>query len=405
MYLKNALVNFLKIKNVILLVIGICFAAGAVAAMTRLIVSDHGDWSVIFYDSGTPIAVFCFYLGGLMIACSRISRKLINDACFYSGYFEGDLNGYVDFAELSEVTGKTPEQIQTRLKLLRPLYMKNFKVIPTPNVLYPEIIELYSKTVTCTCRSCGGRMEKRVYFTGVCPYCGSSDLTAQVVSGQRFYFINDNVTRKPSVPSYYEAPSLHGKRIGYAVSIGIGLFFWLILLIVMMTSISNFNNESYFKDFRDISSSFTSIQSVLITVIIVCAFALTAITVTVPITIARISSVESAERYARAFARFPKPFLSIPELFRLTGRSSSTNSTGAGIAPEAVYRDVVKAIKDGYLRGCSPEKHGGTLRIALAKQIVKDRCPGCGAPIVDAVHENYHCRYCGRLIMGVIRKQ
>ena len=60
MYLKNALVNFLKIKNVILLVIGICFAAGAVAAMTRLIVSDHGDWSVIFYDSGTPIAVFCF---------------------------------------------------------------------------------------------------------------------------------------------------------------------------------------------------------------------------------------------------------------------------------------------------------------------------------------------------------
>ena len=101
-----------------------------------------------------------------MIVYSRISRMMINEAVFFSGYFEGDLNGYVDFAELAEVTGKTPEQIQSRLRWLRPLYMQNFRVIKTVNYRYPEIIELYSKTVTCSCRSCGGWMEKRVYFEG-----------------------------------------------------------------------------------------------------------------------------------------------------------------------------------------------------------------------------------------------
>ena len=75
------------------------------------------------------------------------------------------------------------------------------------------------------------------------------------------------------------------------------------------------------------------------------------------------------------------------------------------IPPEKRYKNIVEAIKEGYLRGCTPEMHGGVLRIALAKQIVKDRCPGCGAPIVGAVTENYSCRYCGRVITGVIRKQ
>ena len=73
--------------------------------------------------------------------------------------------------------------------------------------------------------------------------------------------------------------------------------------------------------------------------------------------------------------------------------------------PQTVFIRLVNTIKEGYLRGCTPEKHGGTLRIALAKQIVKDRCPGCGAPIVGAITENHSCRYCGRLIFGVIRKK
>ena len=78
-------------------------------------------------------------------------------------------------------------------------------------------------------------MEKRVYFEGRCPYCGSSDLTAQVVSGQRVYFINDNAGRKPNNPDYYKASSLNAKRIAYAVGFGIALFFVFIFFIVFMT--------------------------------------------------------------------------------------------------------------------------------------------------------------------------
>ena len=404
MYLKNSLISILKIKNVFLLILGIAFAAISVTVTTELIVYYHGDWFTITHARSTPESVIYFILGVLMIVYSRISRKLINDACFFSGYFEGDLNGYVDFTELAEITGRTPEQIRSRLRLLRPLYMKNFRIAKTINYRYPEIIELYSKTVTCCCRSCGGWMEKRVYFTGVCPYCGSSDLTAQVVLGQHFYYINDNITRKPNDPHYYEAPSLNTKRIWYAVGIGVALFFFLILLIIFMTSVSNYNNEEYFREMIGKGiTSYELFQKDLMNLIIFSAFSLACSAIAFPFLLARVLSIEMAQSFARKFAQCPKPFLSLPELYQNTQGNSSYQSTS--ITPEIIYKRLVNTIKEGYLRGCTPEKHGGTLRIALAKQIVKDRCPGCGAPIVGAITENHSCRYCGRLIFGVIRKK
>ena len=399
MYLKNGLIQFLKVKNVVLLILGVAFTAGAFSAMTQLIVGTFGNWYMIVRYVSFYGSIIFFVIGALMIVYSRISRSLINDAVFFSGYFEGNLNGYVDFAELAEVTGKTTDQIKSRVGLVRSLYMKNFRIIKTPDYRYPEIIELYSKTVTCSCRSCGGLMEKRVYFEGRCPYCGSSDLTAQVVSGQRLYFITDNTNRKPNNPAYYEGSPLQGKRIGYAVSFGVELFFFLIFMIVFLTMVNNYNNEPYFRDmFGSSISTYDLFQSGLLNAIIFFAFALAAIVLTAPITIVRMMTIESAQRYAKAFAQFPRPFLNLQELDRMQGAKS-------GISPEDRYKNIVGAIKEGYLRGCSPEKHGGVLRIALAKQIVKDRCPGCGAPIVGAVTENYNCRYCGRWITGVIRKK
>ena len=402
MYLKNGLIEFLKVKNVILLILGVTFTSISFSLMTQLVVGLHGDFLSII-RAGSLIAAFVFFVFGVsMIVYSRISRMMINEAVFFSGYFEGDLNGYVDFAELAEVTGKTPEQIQSRLRWLRPLYMQNFRVIKTVNYRYPEIIELYSKTVTCSCRSCGGWMEKRVYFEGRCPYCGSSDLTAQVVSGQRVYFINDNTTRKPYNPAYYEGSPLQSKRIGYAVGFGVELFFFLIFIIVFLTMVNNYNNEPYFRDMlgRGITS-YSLFQSELLNAIILFAFALAAIVLTAPITVVRMITIESSQRYARDFARFPRPFLTLQDLDRI----QKAKNPDSGVTPEAQYKHIVGAVKEGYLRGCSPEKHGGVLRIALAKQIVKDCCPGCGAPIVGAVTENYSCRYCGRIISGVIRKQ
>ena len=407
MYLKNGLISFLKVKNVILLILGIFFTAASASNMIELIVYYFGDWFTIIRANSTLGSVFLFIIGVLMIVCSRGSRRLINDACFFSSYFEGDLNGYVDFAELAEVTGRTTSQIKSRIALLHLLYMKNFRVIKTVNYQYPEIIELYSKTVTCSCRSCGGWMEKRVYFEGRCPYCGSSDLTAQVVSGQRVYFINDNAGRKPNNPDYYKALSLNAKRIAYAVGFGIALFFVFIFFIVFMTFVSNYNNEEYLRETLLSGRSYSSfelIRASMMNVIIFSAFGLVSVGSALVFTFVRMLSIENAQRYARRFAQIPTPFISISELAQIS-RANSPLGQSSGITPEWVYKKIVKSIKEGYLRGCSPEKHGGMLRISLAKQIVKDRCPGCGAPIVGAVTENYSCRYCGRIITGVIRKQ
>ena len=402
MYLKNSFISFLKVKNVVFLILGVFLVSTSVAIITQLIVGYFGDWSTILHVQAFPESVILIIIGIVLIVCSRISRKLINDAVFYSGYFEGDLNGYVDFAELAEVTAKTTDHLRSRVKLVRPLYMKNFKVIRTVNYRYPEIIELCSKTVTCSCRSCGGWMEKRVYFEGRCPYCGNSDLTAQVVSGQRLYYINDNTNHKPNDPAYYEGSSLQSKRIGYAVGFGMELFFFLIFLIVFLTMVNNYNNEPYFRDMlgRGITS-YSLFQSGLLNAIIFFEFALAAIVLTAPITVMRMITIESAQRYSKDFAQFPNPFLTLQEF----DRSRKAKDPNSSITPEDRYKSIVKAIKEGYLRGCSPEKHGGVLRIALAKQIVKDRCPGCGAPITGAVTENYQCGYCGRIITDVIRKK
>ena len=103
MYLKNGLIEFLKVKNVILLILGVTFTSISFSLMTQLVVGLHGDFLSII-RAGSLIAAFVFFVFGVsMIVYSRISRMMINEAVFFSGYFEGDLNGYVDFAELAEV--------------------------------------------------------------------------------------------------------------------------------------------------------------------------------------------------------------------------------------------------------------------------------------------------------------
>ena len=72
--------------------------------------------------------------------------------------------------------------------------------------------------------------------------------------------------------------------------------------------------------------------------------------------------------------------------------------------PKRKLKSIRRAIRAGYLKNCSIEKHGGTLQIMLAKRVVKDACPNCGAPIVGAVNENYQCPYCRKKLMGVLVK-
>ena len=184
-YLRSKLIRFLKLKNLLFVIVGVFFAAFCVETMTELTVQYFGDWETILTARRTPESAVLFLAGMGMILYSRISRRLIQDANYFSRYFEGDLSGYIEFEELAEVTGKTASQIRRRLKLLRRIYMKKFQFVKTAGG--SERIELYSKKVSCTCRSCGGELEKRVYFTGECPWCGSSDLSAKTVFRRAFF--------------------------------------------------------------------------------------------------------------------------------------------------------------------------------------------------------------------------
>ena len=83
MYLKNGLIQFLKVKNIILLIIGVALTAGSFSAMTQLIVGYSGNWSMIVRAGSFLGSIIFFHIGVLMIAYSRISRKLINDAVFF----------------------------------------------------------------------------------------------------------------------------------------------------------------------------------------------------------------------------------------------------------------------------------------------------------------------------------
>lgn len=48
--------------------------------------------------------------------------------------------------------------------------MKNFVIT---NKWPKSTIVLASKIEKCECRTCGAIIDKRIYFTGVCPYCGA----------------------------------------------------------------------------------------------------------------------------------------------------------------------------------------------------------------------------------------
>ena len=99
--------------------------------------------------------------------------------------------------------------------------------------------------------------------------------------------------------------------------------------------------------------------------------------------------------YSNCFSRLQTPLTGVGYL------------PGYGIMTDGKHKlkKLRNAIRRGYLIHCTLEMHDGEPKIALAKRIVKDQCPYCGASIVGAVDENYVCQYCKNLIMGVVVKR
>lgn len=114
---------------------------------------------------------------------------------------------------------------------------------------------------------------------------------------------------------------------------------------------------------------------------------------------------EQAMFYSDYFLRMKRetPFIDINDLPIL-------NYDGFNMLIKPKYKlNRLKAmkmgLKKGYLVNCTIEIHNGKPKIVLAKKVVKDMCPHCGAPIVGAINDSYVCEYCGENINSVIEKK
>lgn len=391
-YIREKIIKFLKIKNAISSVIGIFLIAVSTAIMVSLILYYWGDWETVITAKATPGSVSGFIIGIILFIYAFISKKMIRDAYFYSSYFEGDLDGNIKYNDLTAITGKSIYLIKIQLYLFRLIYMKNYKF---KTVNKTEQIELYSKKCTCQCRNCGAVIEKSNYFTGICPYCRSSDLFAKILTGNRFYSINNQMSGDRRNPEFYSSKNLKLKKALIICGLCLGLIIFFIALIACTEQISNYNDKKYLTDVLLSGKSYSSYKLIKSEILENIIWLIVLILAMFPLICAmglRLKDIFTTETCSIFFSDCKTPFVELTGLPVLKNKKHRIKS-------------VKGAICRHYLLNCSFEKHDDVLKIALARKIVKDQCPSCGAPIVGAVDENYKCKYCGNIIMNVIRKK
>ena len=118
----------------------------------------------------------------------------------------------------------------------------------------------------------------------------------------------------------------------------------------------------------------------------------------IPVAVNRFKNIRYisvADACANYLARCKKAIIPIHWLPTVNIKENKLN----GVKP------VHAAMRRRYLNNCTLEMHDGELKMALAKKIVKDKCPTCNGAITGAVNENYRCRYCNNLIMDVVVKK
>ena len=395
MYTREKKIKALKVKNVICIVIGLFLIITSVSILADLISFYHDQLLTVVTAKATPECILDIIIGTILLVTSGVSRKRIGDANFYSGYFEMDLDGFISYKELAEVTRQSADEVRSQLRLLRKKYMKGFELKVIGN---EEQVVLDSKIAVCECKNCAARIEKRMYFTGVCPYCDSSDLHAKVLSGNRFYSIENQISKGTNKPDFYAAKNIGLKKGLMAGYFGLAMFVIIIFFIMGIDQMSKYNNEEYLIDVlfsEDGPRSFELIRADLISMVIWSIFIVIGL---IPVAVNRFKNIRYisvADACANYLARCKRAIIPIHWLPTVNVKENKLNGV----------KLVHAAMRRRYLNNCTFEMHEGELKIALAKKIVKDKCPSCGGAITGAVNEHYRCRYCNNLIMDVVVKK
>lgn len=116
----------------------------------------------------------------------------------------------------------------------------------------------------------------------------------------------------------------------------------------------------------------------------------------------RIKYIRAARHFGGFFETMDEPFV---DLEKITLDKAIYYGVKANKVKSKKIDAITGAIKHGYLQNCTIEFHDGKPVVALSKQVVKDKCPHCGAPIVGVYDRAYVCKYCGSKVYGVIEKK
>ena len=396
MYLRKNLITALRIKNVLL----ILFCGFEFVFSTTYIISEFSTyssdpetaWGAV--DMKSAVVMTCVAVVLLIIAL--ISNAHIGNAVFYSSYFEGDLDGFSTYSDLSKVMGKSEGTVRRQLHIYRALYMKDFSFTDKGG---GEVVELYSKRCLCECRSCGAHIEKRVYFTGECPYCHSSDLHAKVLSGDHFISISNEVGSGKGRPDFYISQTAKARKVLYLILSVLCITLAVIFMMYTLSEVGHYFDKEYQKTILlDPSKHLFSYELIKNRIrdgiIYGGAFALVLGALGL-LRFRKTMALFAAWDWTKYFSGVTRPFIAAEGLPDLGVISSGRRK----------MKRMRMAIRKGYLKNCTIEMHDGVLVIALAKTVVKDRCLTCGAPLVGVADENSRCSYCGNLIMGVLEKR
>lgn len=395
MYLKEKTVRLLRIKNIVFIMIGVVsiFVCGfyIVSEFTYYRDDPYTAW----HAKSMASSVAWVITGAALLIEAAVSRNLMGKAAFYSGYFEGSLDGWVKCSDLAEVVGKKEEKVKRQLSAFRKLYMKKFELVEKDG---ETAAELYSRKTLCECRSCGANIEKRIFFTGSCPYCQSSDLSAKVLSDNRFYSISNDVKTGIKKPAFYTAGHLNEKKALLTILSVVSAFVAMIGLMMVFAELPHYFDREYQRELllspENHLYSYELIKADILDTVLFAAVMFLVFTPLVISGIRRIISIRTSGICARFFSKSEKPFIDAEKLPDIGFLSDGRRK----------LKCVRSAIHRGDLVNCTLEMHDGKLMAVLAKKIVKDRCLSCGSPIVGAADENYVCKSCGRLIMGVVEK-
>ncbi len=323
--------------------------------------------TVAVLELTVTVCLMAGMFAGLCLApliASSVIKSNIGSANFYSGFFENDLDGHINLDDLAAVTGKSRDAVRRQIISFQNKYLINCGYDKNAD----EIV-LGSKKVKCQCRNCGAVIEKSQYFVGTCPYCGGSDIFADVLTEGGFYRLQTEQGEKSSSSDFYLKQPFGLKTASSMIGAAACLVAAAFNLFVFFFADVIVDEEDYYPEIN---------MAFLIFAVFFAALIFK--------NLYNLYRFSAAKRCAKYFSQKETYMCEFDEL-----------PAGRGF--------LKKLFRMSVFDHCAFGAADGKVKIALARRIVRDCCPNCGGAITGEVNEGYVCKFCGQPVWGVTVKK